>query len=882
MRYFFLLIFFSLANYSQTNQAVINKAVNAAKSQNITSKSQVVEALRSRGISEAQAREIARQKGIDYQQLLNQYFAEDLTGNKNDINDPDTSLLQNQKEINLSDGESSLKNTDETKNSIKNQDTILSLEKKYFGYEIFKNNPYLNKEYLLGNIDEGYLISPGDEIRIIIYGDNSLELKVKVDRNGNININDFGIFFAAGMTFKTLKSRLKIYLGKYISGLVTDPQKTFMDVSLTELKPTKVVVLGQVESPGPHILTTSGSALSALYAAGGVKNNGSLREIIIYRNNKVLKKIDLYDYITTGELKDDIKLTNNDIVFVPNRKNSIELKGEVQTSAIYELLKNEDLKSLISFSGGLLSTTQTKKVNIRRIIPPKERTTNNPFDRKLITIDYQTLLNKNEKIELFDGDQVTFFRILDLESDQVTISGHVFEPGTYSLTAFPTLNDLIFNAAKGFMPDVYFEKVDVYSKFDDTRYLNSYSLTEIISENSQVNLSDGDIVILYDKSKIEGERSVSISGFGTRSSTIEWKENFSLYDIIFDYTEIENPEFTNKVLDSRIDLKRYNIETGSYFTIKFNFNNIVNLKETKLLPKDKVRLYGLNAINNMDKKVVISGFVKKPFFYELEENMYVEDLILLSGGFQIEADQNQVTLNRPVTNFENERIVTKFEIEVDKEYLLGNKAQPKNKFKLEDQDIIVVKKKKGFEKPSIIFVSGEVNNEQSVILEYSRSNFSEILNSVNGLTKYANLEASVLKRKGEIISIDFNKINRNERIFLDGDEIFIASDKGFVRTLGAVQNESNFIWKKNYRAKKYINFSGGKLSDGRKSYLLYPNGKSKSIGFLKNPKVLPNSTIIVNKKVKIERERGQFLQDFNTTFGIIASTLTAILITTKL
>ena len=88
-----------------------------------------------------------------------------------------------------------------------------------------------------------------------------------------------------------------------------------MDVALTELKPTKVVVLGQVASPGPHILTTSGSALSALYAAGGVKYSGSLREIIIYRNNKLFKKIDLYDYITTGELRDDVRLTNNDIVF---------------------------------------------------------------------------------------------------------------------------------------------------------------------------------------------------------------------------------------------------------------------------------------------------------------------------------------------------------------------------------------------------------------------------------------------------------------------------------------------------------------------------------------------------------------------------------------
>ena len=102
------------------------------------------------------------------------------------------------------------------------------------------------------------VLAPGDELRIITYGDNSFEQNVKVDRNGNINIRGYGLFFASGNSFKTLKSRLKVFLGKYLSGLASVPQKTFMDVSLTQLRPVKVVVLGQVSAPGPHILNTSG------------------------------------------------------------------------------------------------------------------------------------------------------------------------------------------------------------------------------------------------------------------------------------------------------------------------------------------------------------------------------------------------------------------------------------------------------------------------------------------------------------------------------------------------------------------------------------------------------------------------------------------------
>ena len=317
MRLLYILIFISCISFSQNNQEIINQAVEAAKSQNITTKSQAVQALESYGISENQPRQLARQRGISYDQLINEYFKET---EKSEITETDTSS---------EDVESS---NDEEEEEILIEGSGVSDKNSeiYFGYNIFDNNPYLNKEYLLGNIDEGYLISPGDKIKIITYGDNSLEVIVTVDRNGNINIKNYGMFFASGMTFKTLKSRLKTFLGRYLSGLISSPQKTFMDVSLTELKPTKVVVLGQVEAPGPHVLTTSGSALSALYAAGGVKLTGSLREIHIYRNNRLLKSIDLYDYITKGELQKDVRVTNNDVIFVPNRKNYIQLSGSIR------------------------------------------------------------------------------------------------------------------------------------------------------------------------------------------------------------------------------------------------------------------------------------------------------------------------------------------------------------------------------------------------------------------------------------------------------------------------------------------------------------------------------------------------------------------------
>ncbi|MDB4134198.1 SLBB domain-containing protein [Flavobacteriaceae bacterium] len=875
MRLIYILTLFSFFGFSQTNEVLINQALQTAESQNISTQAQAIQALAASGMTEAQARQLAAQRGISYDELLNDYFSDEI--NIESIADPDTSILE---EASISDVKEVIEEIDNINEALDKTE-----EQVYFGYNIFENNPYLNKEYLLGNIDEGYLIAPGDELRIMTYGDNSFEQNVTVDRNGNININGYGLFFASGNSFKTLKSRLKVFLGKYLSGLVSSPEKTFMDVSLTQLRPVKVVVLGQVNAPGPHILNTSGSALSALYAAGGVKTSGTLREIKIYRNNKLYKTIDLYDYITKGQLKEDVRLTNNDIVFVDTRKNRISLEGEVYNSSIYELTKNEGLDDLISYSGGLPVTAQTAKVNISRITPADKRSKETFANRELITFDYQEAKNSKNKTFIQDGDKITFFPILDLEINQLTISGHVYEPGTYSLNSFNDLKSLIEQAAKGVMEEAYMQRVDVTSKYDgfnSTETLNSYNLADILSDKKIVNLNDLDNVVVYSKEDVEGVKTVTINGYGVENFTTSWKENLSIYDLIFSATKINNPEFLADLLKSRIDIKRYNNETGDFNNLKFEFNNLEQLKNTILVPRDEVILYSINITENLDKSVGIYGPVKNANEFRLEENMYVEDLILLAGGFLINSDQNTVIVNRLDLDVENERIIRKYEVSVDKDYLLGLKEEPNEKFILNNKDLVTVKQILGYQEPINISITGEVNFPQNVIIEFKNTDFKQILGYVGGLTKYANLDASVLKRDGEVIVLDFNKLNKINT-FENGDNIYIASNKGIVSTLGAVQNESNFIWLKGLRAKSYIKKSGGKISkESRNSFIKYPNGKVSKINFFKNPKVLPNSIIITNRKPKKDKKDGAFLEGFTSTFGLIASTMTTILLASKL
>ena len=843
-KYIFILLL--LASNFTFSQVTEGQVLQEAKARNITNRNQAMDAMKANGISEAQARQMARKQGINYDDFLNSYFPNQENNTSDPSNeDPDSSILEESVDVESVD--------DELEEEVI-KTAALKPRGNYFGYNIFNKNPFLEKEYLLGNIDEGYLISPGDKLRLIVFGTNSLEMEATVDRNGNINIPNYGLFFAAGNTFKTLKSRLQNYLGKYFSGLISNPQSTFLDVSLTQLRPTKVIVMGQVGAPGPQLLTTQANPLAALYAAGGVTIEGSLRTIKIYRNNQLIHTLDLYDYITTGKLSKDISLTNNDVVFVPPRISSMALTGSVKNQGIYELKPNEGLKDLIHYSGGLPATAIKNKVNIKRI----KLQSDSEFNRELITINYEKALSQNKRVPLNDLDVIKFFSILDIVENIVSISGNVYQPGEYALSQYPTLKALITDAAKGIQLYTYLKKVDVIGRNlpEEEIGLTSYNLSDILSGKVNVLLKENDMVTIYSEAQIEGAQEITISGYGVRGGTknYPWLENQSLYDLIFSNTEFENPDFTTNVLSSRLDLMRLNKATGFYKTQSYNLTNLEQLKKTMLDPYDKVILFNQGVNQRINKRVSVGGFVKKPAEFSLQEQMYVEDALLLAGGFNELADKDMVYLNREDLNPLTENISTLYTVEIDKDYLLGKTDKPSNGFILMDRDIISVRKQLGIEPPTVINLKGELNYPRSFISEFEQINYEDLILAGGGLTKNALLEASTVVRDGRLLAIDLSTINKNQQLFESGDIVTFAKNRGEVSVSGAIEQENYFIWEADKKAKYYIKNSGGKIrGEADESYVSLPNGKTKKINFFNNPRVLPNSEIVVTRKVEKER-----------------------------
>ena len=829
-----LSLFFSTISFSQTEQDVISEANRLE----VNSREKAISELAARGISESQAKEMAQLRGIDFDSFLDNYLKNNKAGSKAAKATVSNDVVTELKVVPL-----------DTVQMVTPKEVVEPKEvEDYFGYDIFVNNPFGEKDYLLGNIDEGYILAPGDELRITVFGDNNLEFVSKIDLNGNISFPNLGVFFAAGNSFATVKNRLKVFLGKYYSGLLSSPNRTFLDVSLTQIRPVKVSVLGNVTTPGPHLVNGMATVLNALYASGGISTSGTLRDVKVYRNNKLIKTIDLYDYITQGNIDQDIRLANNDVLFVGPRISSVTLQGEVKKAAIYEIKEGETLEDLFKYSGGLSAVASTNAVNVSRIKPFKDRNQELVFDRFLTTVNYS---NQNSKgFVLTDGDVVNVQEILTKQKNKVFIEGNVNAPGSYALDIYKDLKTLINTGAKGVSMNTYFQKLDI-NREDGQGNLSfkTYNLSSVLNDKVTVALQENDRVKIYSLEEVRGEQKVTISGFVSEPKTVFWSENLSIFDLIFQSVSYDELEFQSKVLTSRLDLKRFDEQTGLYNLSQYSIDKLEDLKTTYLMPKDEVVLYTKSVSEDIAPTFRVLGRVTDPGEFSLGNSMYVEDAILMAGGFLNDAEKTYVNINRLDRDIETGSYSKLETYQVDMDYLLGITKTPSNPFILQNKDIVTVFAPiRAFEQP-VISVRGEVKYPQNIVLDNDQVSMKKIIDLAGGFTTNSNIKSSYIVRDSLKLFVDIDKsLNSQSTFLIDEDILVIGSDLDPIKTSGGLVNPTIFSWDKGKKAKYYIKKSGGTKKRIESMVVLQANGKSEKIGLFKNPTIYPGAQIISNRK----------------------------------
>ena len=904
-----LFTFFSLTSFSQSKSQIYQRA----KQEGITSENDVLKELQKRGMTIQDAERMARIYGLDYDEYISQFIKND------DNNSSPSTSLPTVSEIKILN--------DTILNDTLELNTFYPDSLEFFGYDIFLNNPFANKEYLVGNIDEGYILAPGDILRIYIFGDNTYQTEVEIDLNGNILLPDIGMFFASGYTFASLKKRLNSFLGRSFSGLIDSPQRSFLDVSLTQIRPVKVTVLGEINTPGPQLVSGFATVLNALYSSGGIKTSGSLRNIQVFRNNKLRKSIDLYDYITKGSLDGDIRLMNNDIIFVPVRENTIKLNGSVRNPSIYELMEGEGIMNLLDYSGGLNANSSTLAV-INRIKPFAERDTNETYSRYLTSFDISKTLNMpkiehsvkkgdylfsiaqkngvtvkeikswnnlksdflkigqklsiyNRKFELLDGDSITFSSIPDKTLNIVSISGSVNRPGDYPLDQFSSLKDLIIFGANNILPNTYLGKVDISKEnLDGSRSFNSYNLYDVLNDSVEVVLDDQDKVLIYSLEQVQGLDSISLISFVNDTLiSMPWRENISLYDFVFSNTPFENQDFQKQLLRSRVDINRFDKTSSNFYKISLDLDYD---KEFILNKSDEITLYSKNISKNIFPTFKIDGFVNNPGIYRVDSLMTVEDAILKAGGLAEFADVSRVAINSLDLNSQNRSTFAKY-VSLDMAYLLGNIKKPNQINYIKDFDRISIVKDPNIKQEFTVSIVGEVNSPGSVTLEFVNESVNDVIEKVGGLTSNASLGASYIVR--DSINIDFNflrDLKKNISFLRDNDQIVIGNKKDEITVNGSVPNEVKLLYTSN-RSKYYLKNAGGKVKkNSGKAYVIYPSGKSKKISFMRNPKIYPGSEVYVTFKNNQNKDNGRFFDRFTEVFSILTATLTTVILAKQL
>ena len=406
----------------------------------------------------------------------------------------------------------------------------------YFGYDYFKreinffDNTPTPSDYRLG---------PGDEITLSLWGEHNLRETFLINKEGLIYYENIGFINLSNITISESEKLLKDKLSAIYATLSSSTNSTKLMVELGKIKSINVYFSGELSNPGIHLVHPFSDIFGAIVQSGGVKNQGSLRNIKIIRSGKTIASIDFYDLFTKGiNSYSSLKLIEGDMIYVPTINNRIYISGEVNRSGYYELLENEHLGNLIDYAGGLTAMASSTMI-VDKIIPIENRLSDDNA-----TSSMNVNFKESNIIALNDGDVVEVNTIGIVES-KVEILGKVKNPGSYSAVNSSLKN--VLDIAGGFDDPIFRKSIlddDIVVMRKDINQF--YGLEFHISYNESDNfmLNPEDKIFVYENSNYSNIFSVSISGQVNKRGTFPAKKGMTVQDIVNlagGFTTLANP-----------------------------------------------------------------------------------------------------------------------------------------------------------------------------------------------------------------------------------------------------------------------------------------------------------------------------------------------------
>ena len=527
-----------------------------------------------------------------------------------------------------------------------------------YGHDLFRNkNLNFVPSYNVPT-PENYKLSAGDEIVIDIWGDVISNITTKISPEGSVNIPNLGPVYIAGQTVVNAEKSLKSYLSKIYSGIAQPEPTTFVKLALGKTKSVTVNVVGDVEQPGSYTLPSLSTIASAMYLAEGPSQLGTIRNIQLYRNNKLKSTFDVYDFIINGKFDSNVRLEDNDVIIVSPYEGIATVKGAVKRPMRYEVKENESLADLIAFAGGFSDAAYVNNVHVDRITPSKDHksgATSESFD---VPADQFTTF----KIQA--GDVVTVNANTNRFKNQVKIAGAVWRPGTYSINSNTSNLKQLIQAAGGLKDDAYTGKGFIV-RYSNTREKEqaSFNLADVILGKQNITLSPDDSVQIFSMEDLIPQVKVNIYGELNNPSRegYEYRKGMTLGDLILmaggptDAATLSKVEIARRLAkqNSTEDVPTVDtIATILYYNLLKNPADV----DVKLEPFDIV-FVRRSASYKPQQTITVEGEVNYPGAYVVEKNVVrLSDIIERANGFNSDAYVKGAKLTRTLTKEEFERL----------------------------------------------------------------------------------------------------------------------------------------------------------------------------------------------------------------------------------
>lgn len=676
---------------------------------------------------------------------------------------------------------------------------------KQFGYDFFKKD--VKTDYLLP-ISESYKLGPGDTISFYLWGDPVEILglngfySLEVDRTGKVFVPNLGAVYLWGMSVSEAKDIFRKLLSKKF-------KRFEIELTLGKIRNFPVYVTGEVEKQGIVFANGTNSVLDVLTLAGGVKKTGTLRDIVLKRNENgkiVEHHIDLYSILIFGEPV-SLVLKEGDSIYVKNIGKTVSVVGAVKREGIFELKENENFNDVIKFVGGILPSANAEIVRVFSMDKNKQN---------ILSYNIKQL----EKIQLIDGDIINFEELNFIVENNISVTGTVKYPGSYSYDVFKKLSEIVKKVE--FLPDtnLFYGQINRKDLIGGKDIIINFVPIDVLNGKEDFELKPFDKITFYNKVVYSP---IEISGEIEKGMIIPYYDKITLLDVV------RGISFKYPVRELKLEVYSDNdtMKTVYLYELLNKADKNTNLQLTQ---GTKILVKKLEPTEK-DKTITILGEVMQPGVYKYKSGMTLYDIIKQAGGYTEDAYPKSLIFIR----------------------------ESAKRLQYEQLQLTLISMEESIAKNTEAFkTAAGSSEEEKALLQMTLDKQKKLLDIIRKKAEIG-LGRVALDIPDELE--DLKKSNQNIEL-QDGDYIYIPSKPNYVLVLGSVYNQISLPHSKNKTVRDYIEDVGGtsKDADEKDIYIIKANGKVVSYRNFKSSflgggfyeqRVDQGDTIVIPQDLKI-------------------------------